>query len=223
MMDKRKLRQAANEAEAALLEGLPAAEACSADFSPAFEQELSRRLAAEKPFSEAVKRVACILLVLVLVGGGTLAVSPTVRAAALGWLQESYGTVSVYLFHKKAPGSELGTYRLSEVPEGYTLWSENQSARDGYVTYINDDDQFLRLIYLRQPENGSTAFAIYEITLYEIGKISVRDTVGDYYFCKDGSRGNAIVWEENDILFCVSGFLQKEQLIDLANCINLVK
>lgn len=223
MMDKNMLRKAAAEADAALMEGLPAPEDCSADFSPEFEQKLSRRLAAEKPSYGAVKRAACILLVFVLAGGSLLTASPTVRAAALGWLRESYGTVSMYLFQEKAPRGELGKYRLSEVPEGYTLWSESQSAHDGHITYINDDEQFLRLMYLRQPENGSTAFSIDEITLFEISRVSVRGTIGDYYLCKDGSRGNAIVWEENDILFSISGFFQKEQLADLANCINLVK
>ena len=223
MMDKNILRQAAAEADAALMEGLPAPEDCSADFLPEFEQKLARRLVAEKPSYGAVKRAACILLAFVLVGGSLLAASPTVRAAALGWLRESYGTVSMYLFQEKAPGGELGKYRLSEVPEGYTLWSESQSANDGHITYVNDDEHFLRLMYLRQPKNGSTAFSIDEITLFEISRVSVRGTIGDYYLCKDGSRGNAIVWEENDILFSISGFLQKEQLIELANCINLVK
>lgn len=223
MMDKNILRQAAAEADAALMEGLPAPEDCSADFSPEFEQKLARRLVAEKPSYGAVKRAACILLAFVLVGGSLLAASPTVRAAALGWLRESYGTVSMYLFQEKAPGGELGKYRLSEVPEGYTLWSESQSANDGHITYVNDDEQFLRLMYLRQPKNGAAALAIYEMAHFETSSVPVRGTVGDFYFCKDGSRGNAIVWEENDILFSISGFLQKEQLIELANCIDLVK
>lgn len=223
MMDKNILRQAAAEADAALMEGLPAPEDCSADFSPEFEQKLARRLVAEKPSYGAVKRAACILLAFVLVGGSLLAASPTVRAAALGWLRESYGTVSMYLFQEKAPGGELGAYRLSEVPEGYTLWSESQSANDGHITYVNDDEQFLRLMYLRQPKNGAAALAIYEMAHFETSSVPVRGTVGDFYFCKDGSRGNAIVWEENDILFSISGFLQKEQLIELANCIDLVK
>lgn len=223
MMDKNILRQAAAEADAALMEGLPAPEDCSADFSPEFEQKLARRLVAEKPSYGAVKRAACILLAFVLVGGSLLAASPTVRAAALGWLRESYGTVSMYLFQEKAPGGELGTYRLSEVPEGYALWSESQSEDDGHITYVNDNEQFLRLVYLRQPKNGAVALAIDEMALFEISRVSVRGTIGDYYLCKDGSRGNAIVWEENEILFSISGFFQKEQLADLANCINLVK
>ena len=223
MMDKNILRQAAAEADAALMEGLPAPEDCSADFSPEFEQKLARRLVAEKPSYGAVKRAACILLAFVLVSGSLLAASPTVRAAALGWLRESYGTVSMYLFQEKAPGGELGTYRLSEVPEGYALWSESQSVDDGHTTYVNDNEQFLYLVYLRQPKNGAAALAIDEMAHFETSSVPVRGTVGDFYFCKDGSRGNVIVWEENEILFSISGFLQKEQLIELANCINLVK
>ena len=107
MMDKNILRQAAAEADAALMEGLPAPEDCSADFSPEFEQKLARRLVAEKPSYGAVKRAACILLAFVLVGGSLLAASPTVRAAALGWLRESYGTVSMYLFQEKTCSSHF--------------------------------------------------------------------------------------------------------------------
>lgn len=226
MMDKKILRQAAAEADSALMKGLPEAADCPADFSPEFEQKLARRLAVESRVEKSnIHRAAGFILPLILAVAMVLGTLPLSAFAAtvVGWLRESYGTVSMYLFQEKAPGGELGTYRLSEVPEGYALWSESQSEDDGHITYVNDNEQFLRLVYLRQPKNGAVALAIDEMALFEISRVSVRGTIGDYYLCKDGSRGNAIVWEENEILFSISGFFQKEQLADLANCINLVK
>ena len=222
MMDKKILRQAAAEADSALMKGLPGAEDCPANFSPEFEQKLARRLVAEMPSYGAVKRAACILLAFVLVGGSLLAASPTVRAAALGWLRESYGTVSMYLFQEKAPGGELGAYRLSEVPEGYTLRKEKQDEDEYSIIYENEDGLFFKFSYTITPKNGVSAFVIDEMTFFEISTVPVRGTIGDYYLCKDGSRGNAIVWEENSVLFFLSGFFELEQLIVIANCINMV-
>lgn len=226
MMDKKILRQAAAEADSALMKGLPEAVDCPADFSPEFEQKLARRLAVESRAEKSnIHRAAGFILPLILAVAMVLGTLPLSAFAAtvVGWLRESYGTVSMYLFQEKAPGGELGAYRLSEVPEGYTLWSESQSVDDGHITYVNDNEQFLYLVYLRQPKNGAAALAIYEMAHFETSSVPVRGTVGDFYFCKDGSRGNVIVWEENEILFSISGFFQKEQLVDLANCINLVK
>ena len=224
MMDKRKLRQAANEAEAALLEGLPAAEACSADFSPAFEQELSRRLAAEKPFSEAVKRVACILLALVLVGGGTLAVSPAARAAVFsGWLWERTGNSILYLFQGKPSADQWGKYSLSNVPEGYVLYKESHKADSGYIAYVNQEGLFFSLDYLRQPKNGASVLAIDEIEKVVISKVAVRNVPGTFYECVDGTSANVLVWEENGVLFVLIGWFDLETLMTCANCINLVK
>ena len=225
MMDKNILRQAAAEADAALMEGLPAPEDCSADFSPEFEQKLARRLVAEKPSYGAVKRAACILLAFVLVGGSLLAASPTVRAAALGWLRESYGTVSMYLFQGKTPGGKLGTYRLLEVPEGYTVWSESQSAYDGHITYVNEEELFLTLSYMIQPSNGASALSVDQMEHLSVHDVIVCGVSGDFYLCEDGITSNSVIWvnEESGILFHLAGWLSEQELIDLANCINLVK
>ena len=225
MMDKNILRQAAAEADAALMEGLPAPEDCSADFSPEFEQKLARRLVAEKPSYGAVKRAACILLAFVLVGGSLLAASPTVRAAALGWLRESYGTVSMYLFQEKAPGGELGAYRLSEVPEGYTLRKEKQDEDEYSIIYENEDGLFFSFSYMIQPENGGSAFVIEQMDHLSMHKVVVQETVGDFYMCEDGATSNSVIWvnEESGILFHLAGWFPEQELIDFANCINLVK
>lgn len=225
MMDKKILRQAAAEADSALMKGLPEAADCPADFSPEFEQKLSRRLAAEKPFYGAVKRAACILLVFVLAGGSLLTASPTVRAAALGWLRESYGTVSVYRFQGKTPGGKLGTYRLLEVPEGYTVWSESQSAYDGHITYVNEEELFLTLGYMIQPSNGASALSVDQMEHLSVHDVIVCGVSGDFYLCEDGITSNSVIWvnEESGILFHLAGWLSEQELIDLANCINLVK
>ena len=225
MMDKKILRQAAAEADSALMKGLPEAADCPADFSPEFEQKLARRLVAEKPSYGAVKRAACILLAFVLVGGSLLAASPTVRAAALGWLRESYGTVSMYLFQGKTPGGKLGTYRLLEVPEGYTVWSESQSAYDGHITYVNEEELFLTLSYMIQPSNGASALSVDQMEHLSVHDVIVCGVSGDFYLCEDGITSNSVIWvnEESGILFHLAGWLSEQELIDLANCINLVK
>ena len=223
-MKKKTLKQAAKQADELLLSGLPAPEDCAAGFSAEFEENLSRRLAVEKSGHTAVKQAACFLLAFVLAGGGLFTVSPAVRAAALGWLRESYGTVSVYLFQKRSPG-KLGTYRLSEVPEGYTLWSESQS-KDAYsVIYENEDGLFFTLSYMIQPSNGTSAFSVDQMEHLSMHKVVVQETVGDFYLCEDGITSNSLVWadEGSGILFHLAGWFTEAELIRLANCINLVK
>ena len=224
-MDKKILKQAAEEADAVLIGALPLPEDCPTDFSLEFEQKLVQRMAAEKQDYAAVKRVACILLAVVCLSGGLLIISPTARAVALGWLRESFGTVSVYLFQDKAPTGELGKYRLSEVPEGYTLWSEKQSEDEYSVIYENDEGLFFKFSYMIQPENGESAFVIAQMDHFSIHKVVVQETIGDYYLCEDGTTSNSVVWlnEEGGILFHLAGWFSEQELIGIANCINLVK
>lgn len=228
MMDKNILRQAAAEADAALMEGLPAPEDCSADFSPEFEQKLARRLAVESRAEKRnIHRAAGFILPLILAVAMVLGTLPLSAFAAtvVGWLRESYGTVSVYRFQGKTPGGKLGTYRLLEVPEGYTVWSESQSAYDGHITYVNEEELFLTLSYMIQPSNGASALSVDQMEHLSVHDVIVCGVSGDFYLCEDGITSNSVIWvnEESGILFHLAGWLSEQELIDLANCINLVK
>ena len=228
MMDKKILRQAAAEADSALMKGLPGAADCPADFSPEFEQKLARRLAVESRAEKRnIHRTAGFILPLILAVAmvlGTLPLS-VFAATVVGWLRESYGTVSMYLFQEKAPGGELGKYRLSEVPEGYTLRKEKQDEDEYSIIYENEDGLFFSFSYMIQPENGGSAFVIEQMDHLSVHEVVVQETVGDFYMCEDGTTSNSVIWvnEESGILFHLAGWFPEQELIDLVNCINLVK
>ena len=76
-----------------------------------------------------------------------------------------------------------------------------------------------------QPENGESAFVIAQMDHFSIHKVVVQETIGDYYLCEDGTTSNSVVWlnEESGILFHLAGWFSEQELIGIANCINLVK
>ena len=76
-----------------------------------------------------------------------------------------------------------------------------------------------------QPENGGSAFVIEQMDHLSVHEVVVQETVGDFYMCEDGTTSNSVIWvnEESGILFHLAGWFPEQELIDLVNCINLVK
>lgn len=90
MISDERLREAARQAEEKLLASLPKPEDCEATFSPEYKRKMKKlaRRTDHPVIYWVQKAVACILLTILIGGGGVLTFSTEARAAFVGWIMD---------------------------------------------------------------------------------------------------------------------------------------
>lgn len=225
MISEERLRLAAQRAGKALAEGLPEPEDCHHTFSPAFERKIKRLIRKHRyqGFYKGMRRVACVLLVLLLSSGSFLSVSAEARGIVFGWVSERLGTDQRYSFSNHS-GQEAADirYYLPEVPEGYEFL-ETVDVDNGWTTlYSNEDDEYLDFSYFREPPENM-AMSLY-LTVDGMDKtiLTVHGMTAEYYEDSTGEHSNALVWidTETNTLFYLDAYLEQDQLVKLAESVT---
>ena len=218
------MRQAAVELRQAALEGLPEPEECNYTFSPRFEENmkpifaLARRQQARARRRRRLQRVAGFFLVLLLSSTAFLGVNAQAREAFFGWVSQRLGSEQHYFFEGgETVDSENVFYRLSEIPEGYTLYDSVEMGGCFYTTYIAEDGRTLNFDYVTSKETES----FLQIGEGEKEQVLVNETPADFYLASSDSEGNSLVWQDQETgcLLSLSGYFEKEDLIQMAESI----
>lgn len=88
------------------------------EFSLQFEKKIKKlkRKADHPVFYHATKRIASIVLAILITGGVWITVDAEARAAFVGWVKEIYGTYFVYHFEGSSDvNKELVDYRVGVI------------------------------------------------------------------------------------------------------------
>lgn len=224
MISNEFIRQATEEYHEESMSAIPAENVIDHVFSEKFEKNMES--VSKKNNHPQLKRVlrmaASFALVILMTGGSVMALSPTARAAVMGWL---FGRESdAYVYRSTGTDTDeetITTYDLAEIPEGYTLWQNMVMPNSSLVIYTEDETgRFLKVF--AAPNDGSGALYLIpeDATLIPI---RLGDIQADYYQSNIESSGSTIVWTdpENDYLVTVDGFFSQEELMALA--LNLIK
>lgn len=198
-------------------------------FSRGFERKMKPViLKADHPVRYYATRLLTALLLMAFLGGGSLlAFSAEVRAEFINWVIEWYDTQIVYRFSGKPAGdpfAPLPKYEVTALPEGYALFKEIIIPGSYNIGYANADGELFWFGYQRM-EQGS-ALAIQEdtegMTTYEV---MINGCKGWIYCSQDAEPNNIIVWidEENNLVFDISGFFGKDELLRFAESVALCK
>ena len=151
-----------------------------------------------------------------------MALSPTARAAVIGWLFGQEGTIFSYTSMGEESESDVYyRYDLPTIPEGYFLWQEIVD-EDQCIILFGEEETGHLLKITASPNDGNRAMYLVT-TSEEKSSVQIGDITADFYLSEseDVSSGLAWVDPENDYLFCLDGFFSKEELIDMAE--SLVK
>lgn len=222
MISNELVRQATEEYNEESMSAIPTESECDHVFSDRFEENM--RSAIEKNNHPQLKRVlrmaASFALVILVAGGSVMALSPTARAAVIGWLFKQEGTVFSYRsMGDIAESDTLLKYDIPEVPDGYYLWQEIIDEEQSIILYVEEETgNFLKIT--STPNDGTGAmFLISESS--EKFRIQLGEITADFYPSGSEDSGSAIAWidPENDYLVCVDGFFSQEELIALASSI----
>ena len=160
-----------------------------------------------------MRSAACFILVVILAFASLLAISPTVRAAVVGWVKEQYETFTSYFFQ----GDELNTcgaiYELSKVPDGYTLSNRVEIPGSTMYIYVNEANQLLQFNYISEPNTGALT-VVHDNHVHS--SVILGNICADLYISTDSTQANGLVWQYDNALFILSGFLSPDELIMLA-------
>ena len=169
-----------------------------------------------------LRMAASFALVILVAGGSVMALSPTARAAVMGWLFGQEGTIFSYTSMGEKTASDVYyKYDLPEIPKGYFLWQEIIDENQSVVLY--GEEETGHLLKITAVPNDGTGAMFLVTTSEEKSTVQISDITADFYLSEseDVSSGLAWVDPENDYLICLDGFFSKEELIEMAE--SLVK
>lgn len=225
MITDKMMEEAAEELFQAMLAGLPEEEQCVHQFSERFERKMKRLIRrAEHPvFHRVLQQAASIVLVLFLGFATLLAVSPTVRAAVFGWVQERYEDLTTYYFDGQTQQNpEPAKYELGNLPEGFEEVHRKEMDYMTIIYYADDlSAQMMSFTYLHECDSYSHNVDTDDVIAEGV---TVNGMSGDFYQYIDG-RSNVLVWfdDATDTLFSISAYLDKDELIELAESTKIKK
>lgn len=222
MITDKMIADAAAELNDAMLRSLPEPSECVHVFSRTFERKMKRisSRANHPVLYRVLKNVACFVLVIILGLASLVAISPTVRAAVIGWVKEQYDTFTSYFFQGNTVENNTADYELSEIPEGYTLLDRIDIPGSTSIIYVNENSQLLQINYAAAPDCDSLT-VVHDSHIHSTAMIG--NIVANLYASTDPSQSTDLVWEYNNYLFSISGFLSEDELISLAEDIMNIK
>ena len=215
------LRAAAEEVAMAMLNNIPKE---THSFSARFEKKMQRllRRAKHPVFYQVMRYAAVIVLAVTVLFGAVFAVSPTVRAAVIGWVQSVFHEFYKYSSEETTPPDVEYEYYLPESFDDYSLLTAVDEENGKTFVYINANGEILQFSYLR----GSNKESIYlEISNYDVYTDELGNYSADIYIAKNAYESNVIVWHsyEENTLFAISAFADKEDLLLIADSVNKTK
>ena len=224
MISNEFIRQATEEYHEESMSAIPTENEIDHVFSDRFEENMKSVI--KKNNHPQLKRVlrmaASFALVILIAGGSVMALSPTARAAVMGWLFSQEGTVFSYTSMGTKTESEVFyKYDLAQIPEGYVLWQEIVDETQSIMLYAEEETGLL--LKLTATPNDGTGAMFLITTTDQKETVQIGDITADFYpsESEDSSPGLAWVDPDNDYLICLDGFFCQEELIDMA--ISLVK
>ena len=224
MISNEFIRQATEEYHEESMSAIPTENEIDHVFSDRFENNMKSviRKNNHPQLKRVLRMAASFALVILIAGGSVMALSPTARAAVMGWLFGQEGTVFSYTSMGTKTESEVFyKYDLAQIPEGYVLLQEIVDETQSIMLYAEEETGLL-LKLTATPNDGNGAMFLITTTDQK-ETVQIGDITADLYpsESEDSAPGLAWVDPENDYLICLDGFFSQEELIDMA--ISLVK
>ena len=224
MISNEFIRQATEEYNEESMSAIPTEKEIDHVFSDRFEENMKSVIMKNNhpQLKRVLRMAASFALVILVAGGSVMALSPTARAAVMGWLFGQDGTTFSYTSMGEESESDVYyKYELPQIPEGYYLWQEIVDESQSILLYAEEETGHL-LKVTGSPNDGNRAMYLVT-TSEEKSTVQIGDITADFYLSEseDVSSGLAWVDPDTDYLICLDGFFSQEELIELAQ--SLVK
>lgn len=181
-----------------------------------------RRLA-RPVWKKTLRMVACILLALATLFGSVMALSPSARAWVMRMYTEWKEQSAVFFFFSDQSGVPVpSNWRPSYIPEGFDSEEAVDTASVTRIVYSNkstNDNIYFRYCPLY---NNSSLNIDNEHMIIE--EVSLHSGMATLFLSDDASYQSHLTWmnEEEDIAFSISGFIDSQELIKMADSVKKV-
>lgn len=220
MISKEIFLAALEEVDNAILASLPDSQDCSFQFSNRFEKKMRSvvRRGNHPVIYKALQRVACILLVLLMLFSGVMIVNTEVRASVIGWIKEQYETFYHYFFPAETTVNEQDEYTLGWIPDGYTLANSYSSSSMEIQIYTHPNGNMIYFSYLYGSENRSEYIEFENHICYEV---KLTSAVAEVFITTSPDKSNGILWEDetDTVFFSISAPSEEAELVRLAESV----
>ena len=218
------LRQATEEYHEESMSAIPTENEIDHVFSDRFENNMRSVIKKNNhpQLNRVLRMAASFALVILVASGSVMALSPTARAAVMGWLFGQDGTTFSYTSMGEESESDVYyKYELAEIPEGYFLWQEIVDESQSIMLYAEEETGHL-LKVTGSPNDGTGAMFLLTTT-DEKSTVQIGDITADFYQSSTADSSSGLAWidPDTDYLICLDGFFSKEELIEMAQ--SLVK
>lgn len=191
--------------------------------SKGFERKIRRlkRRADHPIYYQAMRRVAAIIVAVIVGGIVWLSIDINARAAFFGWIQQIVDNYLVYHFEGETQNEEESAeYSPEWLPNGYSKASISITDQRTRIVFTNEDDCWIRFVYMH---NKDKPYLFIDTTDTEILQISINGYQGDLFLPKESSVAPAISWVgADDIVFFISGFVDEGELVRIAESVKRI-
>ncbi len=192
-------------------------------FSPEFEQKMEALLTRGiRPYRRrtAGKRVAVLAAVIALLAACMLSVG-AVRESIVSFFTEVYEEFTAIIFEQPEESVQtdaavsIDEIEITYIPEGFELVSESKDDIARRVEYADNSD---KRIIIRQTLNGNMQRSI-DTEGIKSEEVFVWGQKGIYFENKGVST---IIWNDEKQVFYVSGNLNKNEIVNIAESISII-
>lgn len=220
MVTKAMLREAAGEAEYALLKSLENKTYEPHQFSDRFEKKIEKLIRrAKHPIRYNVMRsTAAILLLVVILFGMVFAISPEVRANVINWVKSTFMRYSQYSSDGNNSNIEY-EYFFQTVPSGYSELKIIDSKDGKTYLYINKEANLLQFTYAR---GGRLNNFFVKSDLHSHTEEFINGNKADIYITSSNNDSNAIIWidAETETLLYINAKVSRDLLVEFAESVT---
>lgn len=215
------LTRAAKLVGKALHESLPAPEDCKHEFSAAFQQniEILKKEAKKKErAAKYLKRTAIAAMLALCCTGVLVSVNPSARATVLSWVREFYENAIVYRFFGDSQDKQLPELEINYLPSGYSEDSTTETHTSKTMVFSNGD--VLLFIDWWILSDSSALQAQTEGAAVILTTVNGHDA--EIIVPNNSNETTDLLWadDEHGIGFMISGYLEIEELLNIAESIK---
>lgn len=223
MITDEMLIQATKELAVAINSSLPEPRECSHQYSAKFERRIKRLILKENHpiIHHTLSTAASILIIITVVSALLLSVSVEAREYVNRWIRQKYEYFYEYFYDGVSEKSNFLEYKLDLIPEGYDLMTVLEISGGKVYIYSNESGNLLQFGY-----SADTNMTLYvEGAEYTQFDVFVNGMSGIVYIKENLSEANGIVWtdERQNVIFSISAFLDKDELILMAENVVVIK
>lgn len=173
-----------------------------------------------------LQRAAVILLAASISLGSLMAISPRVRAAMIQWVTEWYEEHITFRFAGEEIAGAMPQYEITNLPEGYVETQYLTLPNMVSIEYLCEDggsSKGINLTYIYMQDGSASDFKTEDA---ETIPITVNGLKGQL-FLKNGLQPshNTVTWidSEKNIQFEVSAYMGREDILQIAESVSLIK